>query len=167
MTSLAAEVYFASLRALKKYFFKMVNKCCTVGCGNFTCLKEGVSVHGIPYSNNDNPEAKRRRKRWIDFVRVRRDQCEPGKTSSICAQHFRPEDYQRMFNFLPGQEKPARRLLKQDHLGICVFPTIQPPRSAKQPEAEGEVGLPRKARGDRLLKRKVSNSLSDINTIFQ
>ena len=72
-----------------------------------------------------------------------------------------------MFNFLPGQEKPARRLLKQDHLGICVFPTIQPPRSAKQPEAEREVGLPRKARGDRLLKRKVSNSLSDINTIFQ
>ena len=59
----------------------MVNKCCVAGCDNFTCLKEGVSVHRIPFNNNNDPEAKRRRKRWIDFVRVRRDKWEPGKTS--------------------------------------------------------------------------------------
>ena len=71
---------------------KMVNKCCVAGCENFTCLKDGVSIHRIPYHNNGNPEAKRRRKRWINFFRVRRDKWEPGNTSSICAQHFRLED---------------------------------------------------------------------------
>ena len=135
----------------------MVNKCCVGNCDNQTELKAGVTVHAIPFRGNDDPEAKRRRRRWIEFVEVRRDEWTPGNTSSVCSDHFRPEDFERMYSFLPGQEKPSRRQLRRDEFGVCVWPTIQPPKAIKKAEKNNLKSLTEpNARARRSLKRKVS-----------
>ncbi|CAB4027620.1 Hypothetical predicted protein, partial [Paramuricea clavata] len=50
--------------------------------------------------------------------------CYVTQTSTICSDHFIPEDYERRFFSLPGLSKPNYPKLKTDELGVCVFPTI-------------------------------------------
>ena len=69
--------------------------------------------------------------------------------------------------FFPARKSQLVGFLSKTTLEFVFSPQFSRRGQQSSPEAEGEVGLPRKARGDRLLKRKVSNSLSDINTIFQ
>ena len=49
----------------------MPERCVVAGCNN-TRKTEGVSLHIIPFYCNDNPEAKKRRKKWVDFVKEKR-----------------------------------------------------------------------------------------------
>jgi hypothetical protein len=49
---------------------------------NKVCLKDGISLHNIPYFNDKHAEAKRRRKVWVDFVYAKR-LFVPSKTSTI------------------------------------------------------------------------------------
>ena len=46
----------------------MPNRCVVFGCSNESNLKEGVALHAVPFANDDRPEAKKRKKRWVDFV---------------------------------------------------------------------------------------------------
>ena len=47
-----------------------------------------------------------------------------GKTSSLCSEHFAPDDFQRPLN----TEANLKRDLKQDEIGVCVFPSIHTKR---------------------------------------
>lgn len=101
----------------------MVNSCVAANCTNKSCLSSGISLHTIPYFNDNRPEARRRRKIWVDFVKAKRV-FEPSKTSTLCSAHFTPEDFERRFAILPGQTKPNYQKLKSDDLGVCVYPSI-------------------------------------------
>jgi hypothetical protein len=61
-------IHILCLFALVK---KMVNSCVAANCMNKACLSSGISVHTIPYYNDDRPEAKRRQKIWVDFVKAK------------------------------------------------------------------------------------------------
>ncbi len=50
----------------------MVFSCVPANCTNKASLKDGISMHTIPYFNDDRPEAKKRRKISIDFVKAKR-----------------------------------------------------------------------------------------------
>jgi hypothetical protein len=100
--------------------------CVAANCKNKSSLKDGISLHVIPYFNDERPETKRRRKRWVDFVSAKRV-FTPSKSSTICSAHFTPDDYERRFFSLPGLAKPNYQKLKTDEVGICVFPTIHAP----------------------------------------
>jgi hypothetical protein len=100
--------------------------CVAANCKNKASLKDGISLHTIPYFNDERAEAKRRRKIWVDFIAAKRVFV-PSKSSTICSAHFKPEDYERRFSSLPGLPKPNYPKLKTDELGICVFPTIHAP----------------------------------------
>jgi hypothetical protein len=110
----------------------MVNSCVAANCTNKTCLKSGISLHTIPFHNDERPEAKRRRKIWVDFVKAKRV-FEPSKGSTLCSAHFKPEDYERRFSMLPDQTKPNYPRLKRDDVGICVYPTIHSEATASEP----------------------------------
>jgi hypothetical protein len=97
--------------------------CVAANCKNKASLKDGISLHTIPFYNDERPDAKRRRKIWVDFISTKR-LFVPSKTSTICSEHFKPEDYERRFFSLPGLSKHNYPKLKTDELGICVFPTI-------------------------------------------
>ena len=104
---------------------KMPNRCIVGGCSNTPSLAEGIALHSIPFADDPRPQARKRRKKWIDFVKSKRARWEPTKNSAICSKHFSAEDLQRRFAVLPGQEQGSFPRLKRDELGICVFPKIQ------------------------------------------
>ena len=87
-------------------------------------LKKTVLLfHSIPFYGDTRSEAKKRRKRWIDFVKTKGGNWEPSKSSVICSRHFQPTDFEHRFNFLPGQSLQFPRL-KADEFGISVYPTV-------------------------------------------
>ena len=46
--------------------------CVAAGCSNQKDEAKGISLHVIPFFEDDRPEAKRRRKKWVDFVKQKR-----------------------------------------------------------------------------------------------
>ena len=74
--------------------------CVADNCTNKACLKDGISLHNIPYFNDEHAEAKRRRKVWVDFVCAKR-LFVPSKTSTVCSDHCSTEDYEAIF-FVAG-----------------------------------------------------------------
>ena len=57
------------------------------------CIAAGCGMHFIPYYGDERPEPKRRRKKWVDFLKQKRARWEPSKTSVLCSVHFKPEDF--------------------------------------------------------------------------
>ena len=115
--------------------------CCVVrGCSNTASLEHCIALHRIPLYGDTRSEAKKRRKRWIDFVKMKRGKWEPSKSSVICSRHFQPTDFEHRFNFLPGQRLQFPRL-KMVEFGVSVYPTVH-------------AGTEQNPQGERL-KRKV------------
>ena len=103
----------------RKNHKKMPARCKAASCSKLPYKERGIALRPIPFSNNERAEAKRRRKRWVDWVRLKRARWEPTRHSCICSSHFTPESYtQRMF--IPGT---TRRLIT-DECGVAAFPTI-------------------------------------------
>jgi len=90
----------------------MPARCVVGGFSNTRNLQEGIALHTIPFYEHDRPEAKKRRKRWVDFVKVKRAKWEPSKSSVICSMHFKPDDF-------------ARRLDVEEEEGILLTPWLK------------------------------------------
>ncbi|XP_044180301.1 THAP domain-containing protein 1 A-like [Acropora millepora] len=103
----------------------MPDKCVVFGCNNRPSKTERISLHPIPFEGADEPEKRKRRKKWVDFVKSKRAHWEPTKYSAVCSKHFRDDDYEVMFPGLTNVH--LQRRLRKDGIGICVFPTIQAP----------------------------------------
>ena len=88
-------------------------------------IQNGIIVHMIPFYEDNRPQAQKRRKRWVDFVKLKRAKWEPTKNSAICSAHFKPDDFERKFTSLPGQTKPMQPRLKKDKLWVMAFPSVQ------------------------------------------
>ena len=104
---------------------KMPKRCVAAGCSNERNLEEGISLHKLPFYGDDRPEAKKRRKKWVDFVRLKRAKWEPSQSSVLCSEHFKREDFVRSADL--GDEKShhtSKRWLKTDDLGVNVFPSV-------------------------------------------
>ena len=78
----------------------------------------------IPFFEDDRPEARRRRKKWVEFVKQKRAKWQPSKHSVICSVHFKPEDFERRFSLGETGGRSMPRWLRKDEFGCCVFPTI-------------------------------------------
>jgi len=97
------------------------------GCSNVADRERGLSLHRIPFWNDERPEAKERKEKWIDFVRKHRAEWIPSRQSVICSRHFLAEHFDRMFLSLPGFSKQFIPRLKRDEIGINAIPMIDPP----------------------------------------
>ena len=82
----------------------MLHRCVVGGCSNVRSLEDGIALHTIPFYSDERREAKKRRKRWIDFVTLKHAQWEPSKSSVICSKHFKPDDFVRKYTLLKDQE---------------------------------------------------------------
>ena len=95
-------------------------------------VQDGIALHTTPLYGDDRPESKKRRKRWVDFVRLKRTKWEPSKTSVICSKHFKADDFVRHLDVSAEEQGISMTLwLKRDDYGINVFPSIMLPRSLK------------------------------------
>ena len=117
----------------------MVFSCVAANCTNKASLKDGISLHTIPFFNDDR----------ADFIKAKRV-FEPSKSSTVCSDHFKPEDFERRFFMLPGQTKPNYQKVRTDSIGICVFPSIhatpKPKNISDEQQKHGEVTTPRSRR---------------------
>lgn len=102
---------------------KMLGHCVVGGCSNTASLENCIALHSIPFYRDTRPEAKKRRKRWVDFVKMKRGKWEPSKSSVICSRHFQPTDFERRINFLPGQSLQFPKL-KIDKFRVSFYPTV-------------------------------------------
>ena len=131
----------------------MPERCVAARCGNMKDPENNISMHKISFFGETCPIKQRRRKKWIDFVLERRKMWVPGKTSSLCSQHFKEEDFaSRPLNL----SIKMKRELKSDDIGVCVYPTRHATR-------EGEDHEPPSTRSRE--KRMVRN-LSHVLEIF-
>ena len=103
----------------------MPARCQVAECSNLPDKLKGISLHPIPFYDDERHEAKRRRKKWIDWVKQK---LAPTQHSFICSAHFTPESFERQM-FIPG----SKRRLVCDSFGIVAFPTIY---KAKETERE-------------------------------
>jgi hypothetical protein len=129
---------------------KMPNRCVVCGCSNEPNVEKGIVLHCILFADDEQQEARKRRKKWIDFVQRKRLKWTPGTTSSICSQHFKEDDFQRKFFVLASEEKNMKYMprLKRDEIGVSVCPSVYLSSSTKPEETERDI------------RRKVSYSTS-------
>ena len=62
--------------------------CVVFGCFNTPDPKSGIILHKIPYDGNSRPEAKKRRKHWVDFAKRKHAKLEPSSSSWIYSKHL-------------------------------------------------------------------------------
>lgn len=93
----------------------MPDRCVDAGCSNSPNSEKGISLHKIPFYGDDRSEAKARRKKWTDFVQLKRAKWSPTASSAVCSCHFAPKDFTRRLTF--STQKFQRTLLK-DEIGI-------------------------------------------------
>ena len=92
--------------------FEMPARCVVYGCSNRPDVVNQIALHPIPYYGDMRPEAVRRRKRWIDFVKLKRAGWEPSRESHVCSKHFKADDFMRTLN-LPGLDERTYPRLKR------------------------------------------------------
>ena len=100
----------------------MPNTCVVGGCSNVAKPAQRISLHFIPFAGDERPEAKRRRKQWVDFVR-KRAKWEPTPNFSVCSAHFAKADFYDMFATLLTK-KPR---LIFDKIGVVAVPKYTNP----------------------------------------
>ena len=151
MTSYQEDKYHACIVFLLKNHhsgWKMPSCCVVFGCSNIPDPANGIVLHRIPFDGDLRPEAVKRRKRWVDFVKRRRAKWEPSSTSCVCSKHFKQDDFDKIAN-VPGQQTNYRPLLKRDDIGVTSFPSIF--------QADERVEVELSGRAARAIKRKVRN----------
>ena len=99
----------------------MPSRCIVAGCSNTPDSKRGITLHVIPFSGDDRPEAKARRKQWVDFVKLKCAKWTPLSSSTVYSSHFTPEDYTQQFSY---GTRPGHPQLIRDGIGIVPVPRI-------------------------------------------
>ena len=126
----------------------MPDRCVAESCRNVADPSKGIFVHTIPFFGDSRPEAIKRRKKWVDFVKAKRAKWEPTKHSAVCSVHFKPNDYVFQYVLVPTLGKPSVPRLKRDKIGIVVFPTVH--------AIDVDTSLPLSERTKRKVRRFIS-----------
>ena len=71
-----------------KYECKIPSLCVVFGCSNTPDPKSGIILHKILCDGNSRPEAIKRVKRWVDFVKRKHAKLEPSSSSWIYSKHL-------------------------------------------------------------------------------
>ena len=129
---------------------KMPSRCVVYGCSNYPDAKNQIALHPIPFYGDLRPEAVKRRKRWVDFVKQKRAKWEPSKQSRVCSKHFKADDFVRTLN-LPGLTETTFPRLKKDEIGVTPYPTAH----VKLVEPQEAIST----RASRAIQRKVSKGM--------
>ena len=75
----------------------MPDRCVAANCGNIKDKERNISMHRFPFYGDTRPEAQKRRKRWVDWVKLKRAKWEPSVHSHLCSVHFKPEEFMLQF----------------------------------------------------------------------
>ena len=79
-------------------------------------------LHGVRILLMGRKKAKARRKKWTDFVKLKRAQWTATASSAVCSCYFAPEDFARRHCFVGLKQQ---RTLIKDDIGILPIPRFQ------------------------------------------
>ena len=116
----------------------MPDRCVAANCGNVADPANRIYVHAIRFFGDPRPEAIKRRKKWLNFVKTKRAHWQDTKHSVVCSEHFKREDYIHWYTKLPGLDKAPVPKLKKDELGVIVFPTVHSTATASKSTGESQ-----------------------------
>ena len=141
----------------------MPSRCVVGGCGNVPNLEKGIGLHLLPYYGDDRTVALKRRKRWVDFAKLKRAKWEPTEYSHICSAHFEEDCFTRQFHNLLGQVKPFWPHLITDEMGFTVWPKIH--------AVGAPVDVPQSDRNNRKVRKSsilciFSNVVKPISSLY-
>ena len=94
------------------------------GCSNVRNSENGIVLHMIPFYGDERLEAKKQRKRWIDFVRQKCAGWDPSKSSVICLKHFKADDFVRNYALITDKKAQSVPYLVRDSFKFTVYLTI-------------------------------------------
>ena len=100
----------------------MPDRCVVAGCSNTPNPEKGIALHRIPFYGDERSKEKARRKKWTDFVKLKRAKWSPTASSAVCSCHFAPEDFTRR---LPFSSERFQKTLLKDEIGILPVPRFQ------------------------------------------
>ena len=60
----------------------MPARCVVGGCSNVPNAEQEIALHFIPIVDDERPEAKKRRRQWVNFVRGEEKEVEPNEIFS-------------------------------------------------------------------------------------
>ena len=100
----------------------MPDRCVVAGCSNTPNPEKGIALHQIPFYGDERSKSKARRKKWTDFVKLKREKWSPTASSAVCSCHFAPEDFTRR---LPFSSERFQKTLLKDEIGILPVPRFQ------------------------------------------
>ena len=63
----------------------MPDRCVVAGCSNIPNSEKGLALHKIPLYGDDRKGAKARRKKWTEFVQLKRAKLSPTASSTVWA----------------------------------------------------------------------------------
>ena len=75
----------------------MPEKCVVFGCSNVRNMQKGIKLHPIPFYGKSDSEKQRRRKKWVDFVKLKRAHWEATEHSAVYSEHLRGRLYKPFF----------------------------------------------------------------------
>ena len=103
----------------------MPGRCVLAGCSISPDVQNGIIIHTIPFFNDNRPEARKCRKKWVDFIKPKRAKWELTRNSSVCSKHFTKDDYMCHFMFIdevtkkPYYAKERRNRYKCSAIRSC------------------------------------------------
>ena len=69
----------------------MPDRCVVAGCSNIPNSEKGIALHKISFYGDDRNKVKARRKKWTEFVQLKRAKWSPTASSVVCSCQFLPE----------------------------------------------------------------------------
>ena len=102
-------------------------------CSNTADKDNNIFMYEIPFWEDNSPVPAKRRKKWVNFVRRKRDKWTPTRSSVVCSKHF-TEDCFEYGSVTVEKYKTPR--LKKDSYGVCVFPTLDTNSTSESVESE-------------------------------
>lgn len=119
----------------------MPARCVAANCGNFKDVSKNISLHAIPYFGDTRPEAQKRRRKWVEWVKLKRAKWEPSKHSHLCSVHFKETDFIWQFG---SEVALTNRSLLRDEIGVCVYPCYHTAADREKPLSERDKRMVRK-----------------------
>ena len=98
-------------------------RCVVFGCNNTASSGKGISLYRIPFWDDSRQVAKSRRKKWLDFIRRKRDKWNPSCSSVVCSVHFTEDCFEYGSDTVEKYKTPK---LKRDDIGITAIPSVLP-----------------------------------------
>ena len=102
----------------------MPQKCVVGDCSYVRSSENGIVLHMIPFYSNESPEAKKRRKRLIDFLRRKHAGWDPSKSLVICSKDFKKDDFVRNYALITDKQAQSLPYLVRDSFGFTAYPTV-------------------------------------------